>query len=126
MKTEWIDWLRLPGGDPWLQPVPGAYGQAVTASGTRGQVGLQSELALIKIDCEGCEEWFLAAAAPLIQVWRPVILIEIFGDAVRQQNGSFPVAPVGPAHFLALFLHCVGRVSWPRKIMLASLTYLIC
>eukprot|EP01043_Picozoa_sp_COSAG02_P060965 COSAG02_NODE_8082_length_2719_cov_3.547328_2_plen_103_part_00 len=87
----------------------------MTASRTRGQVGLQSELALIKIDCEGCEEWFLAAAAPLIQVWRPVILIEIFGDAVRQQNGSFPVAPVGPPHFLTFLALCRPRQLAPQN-----------
>ena len=55
-------------------------------------LGSGSGLALIKIDCEGCEEWFLAAAAELIKAWRPVIVIEIWNDELRRQNGARPAA----------------------------------
>ena len=46
-----------------------------------------SGLTLIKVDCEGCEEHFLTAAAGLIQQWLPVIIIEIWDDEMREKRG---------------------------------------
>lgn len=41
-------------------------------------------LALIKIDCEGCELHFLRSAHDMILQWKPVIVLEIQDDATRQ------------------------------------------
>ena len=41
-------------------------------------------LALIKIDCEGCELHFLKGAKKVLQVYHPVMIIEIQDDETRR------------------------------------------
>lgn len=41
-------------------------------------------LALIKIDCEGCELHFLRGAKKVLQVYHPVMIIEIQDDETRR------------------------------------------
>ena len=92
LKREWLDRLGVIAHNGR----GGLAGKDGKGSEPWPALGSGSGLALIKIDCEGCEEWFLAAAAELIKAWRPVIVIEIWNDELRRQNG----APPEPARLL--------------------------
>ena len=89
LKREWLDRLGVIAHNGRGGLAAGKDGRGLEAWPA---LGSGSGLALIKIDCEGCEEWFLAAAAELIKAWRPVIVIEIWNDELRRQNGARPAA----------------------------------
>jgi FkbM family methyltransferase len=55
-----------------------------------------SDVDLIKIDCEGYEEFVLRGAADTIATWRPVICVEQKRDMARK----FGLEPLGAVRFL--------------------------
>ena len=64
-------------------------------------------LALVKIDCEGCELNFLRGARSVFEKWHPAIVVEIQDDDTRQKarlGGQRMVLPTETRHDVLQFL----------------------
>lgn len=67
----------------------------------------ETPLALVKIDCEGCELNFLQAARSVLKKWHPVIVVEIQNDERRQGarlGGQRMILPTGTRGHVLQFL----------------------
>jgi hypothetical protein len=64
-------------------------------------------LAFIKIDCEGCELYFLKAAHAVLDKWKPAMVLEITGDENRERvkvGGQQMVKPAGTRYDVLNYL----------------------